>query len=247
MTNENLPETVKTRIEDSDFSGARFHGPNFENTVVTDGWFINADFSGDVEGLRINGVEVHPLIEAELNRRSPGRVLLRATEPKDFAKAWIMLDAMWTTTIARAKTLPEPLLYERVNEEWSFVETLRHMIMATDCWHGRMIQGEPRPYHRWGLVGSFLSEPENLGLDLSATPSLDEVLVVRRARFDEVGTTISSLTEAELRRVCQPPSTPGHPNEPRTVLHCLHVILNEEWEHNAYANRDLGILDQRGK
>jgi hypothetical protein len=245
MTEESPKEMVTTRVEDSDFSGARFHGPNFENTIVTDGWFVNADFSGDVEGLRINGVEVHPLIEAELDRRSPKRKLLRATDPKEIGEAWEMLDEMWTVTIARARTLPEPLLYERVNEEWSFVETLRHMIMATDCWHGRMIQGVPHSYHRWGLAGPFLSEPERLGLDVAATPSLDEVLVVRQQRFNDVGATIASLTQTELERVCQPPSTPGHPNAPRTVLHCLHVILNEEWEHNRYASRDLEILDQR--
>jgi hypothetical protein len=245
VTTENPRETGSARIEGSDFSGARLHGPDFENTVVTDGWFVNADFSGDVDGMLVNGIEIHPLIEAELDRRSPGRALLRSLHPNEMGEAWAMLDAMWEATLTRARTLPEAMLYERVNDEWSFVETLRHLIMASDCWHGRMIKGDPHSYHRWGLVGTFLSEPERLGLDVSTTPSLDEVLVVRQQRFNEVGTTISSLTEAEMQRVCQPPTTPGHPNEPRTVLRCLHVILNEEWEHNRYANRDLDILTRR--
>ena len=244
VTIDSPSEQHSARIEGSDFSRARLHGPDFENSVVTDGWFINADFSGDVEGMLVNGVEIRPLIEAELDRRSPGRALLRATDPNGIGEAWTMLDAMWTTTISRARTLPEPLLYERVNEEWSFVETLRHLIMATDCWHGRMIQGDPHSYHPWGLAGPFLSEPESLGLDIAAKPSLDEVLVVRQGRFADVGGTITSLTETELERVCQPPLSPGHPNQPRSVLHCLHVILNEEWEHNRYANRDLDLLDK---
>jgi DinB superfamily len=245
MTNEQPPEVLPARVEDTDLSGVRLHGPNFENTVVTDGWFVKADFSGDVEGMIVNGVEIHPLIEAELNRRSPGRALLRATEPQDIAEAWTMLEIMWRATVSRARTLPGPLLFERVNEEWSFVETLRHLIMATDCWHGRMIQGDPHPYHAWGLAGPFLSEPERLGLDLTATPSLEEVLVVRQERFAQVGNTIASLTAVELARTCVPPSTPGHPQAPRTVLQCLHVILNEEWEHDRYANRDLDILVER--
>jgi hypothetical protein len=29
------------------------------------------------------------------------------------------------------------------------------------------------------------------------------------------------------------------------VLHCLHVILNEEWLHHGYANRDLDVRDSR--
>ena len=39
--------------------------------------------------------------------------------------------------------------------------------------------------------------------------------------------------------------SPGHPTSDHTVRACLHVILNEEWEHNGYARRDLDILDSR--
>jgi hypothetical protein len=247
MTDEQLSGSPAARSEGDDFSGARLHGPDFENTVITDGWFRNADFSGDVVGMRMNGVEIYPLVEAELDRRSPGRSLLRATDPSPLADAWTMLGTMWQSTITRARSLPESWLHERVNEEWSFVETLRHLIMATDCWHGRMIQGEPYPYHPWGLVGPFLSDPASLGLDLTAAPSLDEVLVVREERFAEVGETILSLSALELNRVCQPPSTPGHPQTPSTVLHCVHVILSEEWEHHRYANRDLDVLVERSE
>lgn len=72
MTYEKPKDPSAARVEGTDFAGVRLHGPDFEGTVVTDGWFINADFSGDVEGLVINGVEVAPLIEAELDRRTPG-------------------------------------------------------------------------------------------------------------------------------------------------------------------------------
>jgi hypothetical protein len=243
--NESTPGVPPPRIEGSDFSGARLHGPDFENAVITDGWFVNADISGDVRGLRVNGVEVLPFIEAELDRRSPGRVLLRSTDPKNLEEAWTLVQSKWTATVARARELPAPWLHERVNEEWSFVETLRHLIMATDCWHGRMIMGDPHSYHPWGLAGPFLSDPASLGLDLTATPTLDQVLTVREGRIEQVAATFSSLQAIDLERLCIPPSTPGHPQVPRTVLHCLHVILDEEWEHNRYAERDLDILVQR--
>lgn len=158
-----------------------------------------------------------------------------------------MVEGVWALTIARARVLPEASLHERVNEEWSFVETLRHLIMAIDCWHGRMIEGEPYPYHEWGLAGPFLSDPMSLGLDFAATPTFEDVLTVYEGRFDNVGRTIRSVSSGELERVCTPPSTPGHPQAPRTVLQCLHVILNEAWEHNRYANRDLDVLDGRSK
>jgi hypothetical protein len=63
--------------------------------------------------------------------------------------------------------------------------------------------------------------------------------------MEEVGQTIIAVTPAELQRFCTPPDTPGHPTRGHTVLECLRVILNEEWEHNRYASRDLDILDDR--
>jgi hypothetical protein len=108
-----------------------------------------------------------------------------------------------------------------------------------------MVRHMARPYHPWGLAGSFLTDPGGLGLDYDASPSLDEVLTVRRERMDAVKETIAALTREDPERLCVPPETPGHPDEARTVLECLHVILNEEWEHGRYANRDLAILEAR--
>ena len=231
-----------SRTEDADFSNARLHAPNFEGTRITDGWFVGADISGDLEGLRLNGVEVAPLVLAELERRFPERVKLRAADPAGLADAWDMLDGIWQRTVARAQTLPRHLLAVRVDDEWSFIETLRHLVMATDCWLRRMVKGMERPYHPWGLAGSWLTDPASWGLDTVPDLSLDEVLAVRAERMGEVRQTIESLTTDELKRICTPPETLGHPTQPHTVLECLHVILEEEWEHNRYAERDLDVL-----
>src|SRR3954454_7871366 len=239
------PSLAGGRIEDADFSGARLHAPNFEGAKITDAWFNGADISGDLDGLRLNGVEVAPLVAAELERLFPERVLLRATEPSKLAEAWQTIEATWQTTVARARQLPPQLLAERVDDEWSFIETLRHLIMATDIWLGRMIKGLDHPYHPWGLAGSWLSDPAGWGIDVAATPSLDDVVAARRERIDEVGRTIAAATPEGLARVCVPPTTPGHPTQPHSVLECLHVILNEEWEHNRYATRDLASLEAR--
>jgi uncharacterized protein YjbI with pentapeptide repeats len=231
-----------TRVDDADFSNARLHGASFEGAKVTDAVLVDADVSGDIEGLRINGVEVAPLVDAELERRDPERALLRAEDPAGFVDAWRMLEGRWHTTMARADALPAPLLFEQVDGEWSFVETLRHLIFATDIWLSRMVVGIARPYHPWGLAGSWLTDPASLGVDPSALPTFDEVRAVRAARTAAVADTIAALTEAELDRVCVPPEPAGHPSEPHTVRACLRVILNEEWEHGSYANRDLDVL-----
>jgi hypothetical protein len=237
------PSLAGSRIEDADFSGARLHAANFEGARITDGWFYGADISGDIEGLILNGVEVGPLVEAELDRRFPDRTKLRAEDPAGLADAWAMVERLWeaTNASARAVTTAERL-DERVDDEWSFVETHRHLVTATDCWLRRMVKGMERPYHPWGLAGSWLTDPARWGLEPDAQPSIEEVLDVRRERMDDVRATIAASTPEELARVCEPPATPGHPNQPRTVLQCLHVILNEEWEHNRYAERDLAVL-----
>jgi uncharacterized protein YjbI with pentapeptide repeats len=240
---EKGPALAGARLEDVDFSHARLHAPNFENAKITDAWFYNADVSGDLEGLRLNGVEVAPLVMAELERRFPERTKLRASDPEGLGDAWAMIEDLWKTTVARARKLPEPMLHERVDDEWSFVETLRHLVMATDCWLRRMVKGMARPYHPWGVAGSWLADPASWGIDAEASPSLQDVLDLRRERMEEVGQTIGAITAADLERVCSPPDSPGHPTHDHTVQECLHVVLNEEWEHNSYAKRDLDILD----
>ena len=245
MTSEVGREFAGARLEDADFSGARLHSPNFEGTRITDAWLFNADISGDIEGLRVNGVEVAPLVEAELDRRFPERAKLRAGDPPGLADAWAMIEEVWRTTVARARALPAPLLFERVDDEWSFLETLRHLVFATDCWLLRMVRQISRPYHPWGVAGSWLTDPASLGIDPEAKPALDDLLEVRRTRMEMVRETFAALTTAELARVGFPPDAPGHPREPRSVLHCLHVILDEEWQHSRYANRDLTILQAR--
>lgn len=228
-----------------DFSGSHLHDGNFEGARLTDAWLKDAEVSGYINGMIVNGVEIQPLVEAELNRRTPERAKLTARDPAGLAEGWMVIENVWAATLESARRLPDALLYERVNGEWSFVETLRHLIMATDTWLGRMVEGEARPWHPWGMAGPWLSDPAAIGLDYSAQPSLDEVLIVRRGRMDAVKQVIAGVTADELQRTCIPPDGEHHPNQPHTVLHCLHVILNEEWEHNRYANRDLAVLQAR--
>lgn len=247
MPYEKGPSFRGVRLEDLDLSQARLHAPNFQGAKITDAWLRGADISGDLEGLRLNGVEVAPLVLAELERRDPERRKLRAADPAGLAEAWAMIEERWQMTVARARELPTQVVHERVDDEWSFVETLRHLVMATDCWLRRMVKGMDHPYHPWGLAGSWLDDPAAWGIDPGANPSLEDVLGLRRQRMDEVRRTINSLSAEELERVCIPPDAPGHPTAEHTVRECLHVVLDEEWEHHAYATRDLDILGDPAK
>jgi hypothetical protein len=183
--------------------------------------------------------------DAERAKLRAQREKLRAADPEGLADAWAMIEDLWAGTVIRARGLPEPVLHEQVNGEWSFVQTQRHLVLATDCWLRRMVKGIARPYHPWGLGGSWLTSPRRWGLDPEADPSLDQVLDVRRERMDEVHEEIVGATAAELERNCVPPASPGHPRKDHTVLVCLHVVLKEEFQHHRYAVRDLAVLEMR--
>lgn len=232
---------TRQRLDGVNLAGARLHMAYFGHTRVTDAEFIDTDLEGEVVSLRVNGVEVGPYVEAELDRRFPERLGLRASDPVGLQGAWQGIEARWSELVDRAEGLPEATLHEQVDGEWSFVETLRHLIFATDSWLGRMVHGELHPYHPFGLAGPWLEDPAALGLEPDADPSLAQVLAVRRGRMADVAATLDGITETELSRVCEPPG-PGHPDQPTPVLRCLQVILNEEWWHRRFAERDLDAL-----
>jgi uncharacterized protein YjbI with pentapeptide repeats len=237
-----------SRVDDLDLSGVHLHGTNLEGARLTETYLMGADISGDIEGLKLNGVEVEPLVQAELDRRYPDRVKLRASDAAGLREAWSMVERLWAATTERAQRLPESLQRERVGGEWSIVETLRHLVFATDCWLFRAIRLEPHPYHPWGLPwsGAGPEFSQAVGVDTSASPSLEQVMPVRCHHQQAVRETLGNLTDAELTEVRAAPDSPGHPTGRHSVLQCLHVLLNEEWEHHRYTVRDLNVLDPAG-
>ena len=69
-------------------------------------------------------------IRDALDRRHPERLQLRPNDVCGVQEGFDLVDQMWAPTIERASRLPRPLLHERVNGEYSFVETLRHLLFA---------------------------------------------------------------------------------------------------------------------
>jgi hypothetical protein len=57
---------------------------------------------------------------------------------------------------------------------------------------------------------------------------------------------IGGLTPQSLAAGTTPVAGPGWPPaESFPVKECLLVVLNEEWEHRRYAERDLAVLQKR--
>jgi hypothetical protein len=226
---------------EADFTGARFRGVLFTDVTISDAWLVNVDISGLVDGLSINGVDVTAYVEAELDRRHPERRLLAPDDPAGMVIAWQTIEDLVAATLVRARALAPELLDVSVDGEWSYLQTLRHLVYATDRWITGPVLSDPHPFHRLGRPNDPIDEVPAGLLDLEATPTLDEVLVVRRQRMDRVAALIDRLDDEQLDREVTSPN-----GGPTTVRHCLHVVLREEWWHDQYANRDLAILAARG-
>jgi hypothetical protein len=238
-------------LNGADFHGvhlddARFRSVDFSRVEMRGVDLIDVDISGEVENLVINGVDVAPLIEAELDRRHPERVKMRPTDSDGFREAWHILDRLWEGTIDRARRFTPDQLHESVNGEWSFIDTLRHLTFATDSWVRRAILGEPSPWDALGLPFAEFPDGPSFSRAIDARPSLDEVLVVRRDRTATVRNYLEQLTSETLERFTTPVEAPGWPpSESFPVRTCLRIVLNEEWQHRLYAERDFDVLDDR--
>jgi hypothetical protein len=194
---------ANTRV---DFTGANFRDCDLRQAKITDSWLIDVRVSGLVSNFVVNDVDVTEFVQGELDRRHPERVQLRETRTAgDYRAMWDTIERLWTETVARAERLPEPALRLRVDDEWSFVETPRHLVFATDAWAGRAILDEPLPYHPFGLpyTGYPPADAAALGVDIDARPSLAEVMEVRGNRMALVRGIVDGLADASLERVCQ--------------------------------------------
>lgn len=238
------------RFTGADFTGATFRDCDLRGVKVVDSWLVDVRVSGLVRDLVVNDVDVTGFVEAELDRRHPERVQVREMRTADDYRAtWATIERLWAETVARARRLPEAALLERVDDEWSLVETLRHLVFVADAWASRTVLDDPMPYHPLGYTHSSYppADAAALGIDLDARPSFDEVMEVRADRLAVVRRIVDGLTDDELERLCARPPAPGYPDEPRTVGKCLRTVMTEECEHRRYAERDLAALEARSR
>jgi DinB superfamily/Pentapeptide repeats (8 copies) len=226
------------RFVRSDLSGVLMRGVDAAGADIDAPWLFDGESS-----FRVNGVDVVPLVEAELNGRFPGRADRRAGDPDGLRVAWATLEETWAATLERVAAMPAGTVDVSVGAEWSFAQTLRHLVMATDTWLGRGILEIEQPFHPLGQAGPGA---EDDGLDMSifttVTPSYAEVLEVRAEHVAMVRDFLATVTSDELATTRKNPWASEYPETTRS---CLHVILEEEWEHHRYAVRDLDAIEAK--
>lgn len=239
------------------FSGTdEFEGATFVRTSFKGATVRFSDVSGmkmrsvDVDGFEIdshdlffgslfvNGIDVVPLVDAELNRRFPGRELQKAETPAGLREGWEAVRAAWSATVA---STPSELVDAHVEDEWSLAQTLRHLVLATDAWLGGAILRIEQPFHE---IGQIFTGADNMGFDMSIfrqdSPSYEEILEVRADRQQMVTEFLDTVTPELLAEERNNPwgGDDWHPS----VGDCIRVILEEEWAHLRYIQRDLALL-----
>ena len=257
MSDSNFTDHRGKEFVRADMTGARFTAVSLNratfrscelHSVVMRGVeIVDTTIGGEIQSLVINGVDVAPLVEAELDRRHPDRPKFRPTSPEGFREAWDLNERLWGSTVARARRLPPELLQESVDGEWSFIQTLRHLAFATESWVGRCILSDPSPWHPLSLPWGQMAPRPGVPHHRDARPSLDEALALRQEAMTMMRRVVDGLTGEQLDSRTEPLVGPGWPDEGQTfpVRECLLVVLNEEWWHRMYAERDLAVLEER--
>ena len=231
-------DLTRARFVGADLSGAVLRGVQVGGVEIDAPWLFEDDGA-----LVVNGVDVRPFVDAELDRRFPGRAERHAPDPETLRSAWAAVEHAWGVTIVRANDMPAGSVDVSVDGEWSFAQTLRHLVLATDVWLGKAVLLKEQPFHPLGLRDASMA-PDEAGTSpfTDAGPTWDEVLEARSGRVRMVRDFVAGSTPELLASAR---TNPHDPSVPETVLSCLHTILGEEWEHLRYAVRDLDALEAR--
>jgi DinB superfamily len=233
------------RFVDQDLTEAEFRECVLDRARLIGVVMQDAEIDGLVTNLVVNGVEVMGYVEAELDRRHPVRVLMRSADPSDLREAWRELRADWAATVDRLRERPG-VEHRGVNDEWSAVQTLRHLVFVHDSWFRRCCLGSTALFTPMGLGPPFVPGQAEQGLDQAADPSLDEVVAVRDEQAAELEAWLATVTPEQLGATAPVPDDDRWPPyaRGRSVRQCLGTVLNEEWEHHRFCVRDLDLIDQ---
>lgn len=232
-------------FEDRDLAESVFWGVNLRRSMFRDTDFGGSTFfhvllkdvsiDGIVERLVVNGVDVTEFI-AEHDPWHPLRTMLEPQSASEFGDAWAMLTTEWDRLVEYATAMPPRHLVESVDGEWSFRDTLRHLVFVRDKWFASPILGRVE-FIDMGLPNTGSRDFGWPGLDLQVDPTVSEVLGVRARQNAELAAWLANAVFDSL-----PPEVAVLENGTVPTVMCLHVVLEEEFEHLRYATRDLEVL-----
>lgn len=232
-------------FEDKDLSGSTFWGVKLRDVTFRDTDLSGSTFfhtlwdgvtiDGVINRLVVNGVDVTEHVNAN-DRWYPLRTRLEPADADGVRGSWAAISREWSVLLGKVAAHGSAVADESVNGEWSLRDTLRHLLFAVDKWFVLPLLGETA-FHPWGLPNSGSQGRDWPGIDRSAAPSFDDVVQARAAQHARFESFISRLDFADL-----PENAEVHENGTVPAFMCLHVVLEEEFEHLRYMVRDLASL-----
>lgn len=150
-------------FEDQDLTGAEFRECDLTRVRFIGVVLQDAVIDGLVSNLVVNGVEVASYVEAERDRRHPVRLLIRSDTPADLRQAHQQLQVDWTATLERPGQMTDGREDQRVDGEWSTVQTLRHLVFVHDTWFRRCCLGSTRAFTAIGLASPSVPDQVEQG------------------------------------------------------------------------------------
>lgn len=218
----------------ADLSGALFRDVDLTGARISHARLVDVEVDALVDGIVINGVDVTAFVN-ERDRWFPLRTVLQASTPAELQAAWAALDAEWATTVSLAEALPAPALEQQVDGEFSFVETVRHLVFALDKWFTAPVLGEG--FHPMGLPNRGSLDFPWQGLEYGLAPTVAEALAVHADRRARVRDFLASVMAADLDG-----SVDVLENGANPLRACLQTVVEETFWHIRYAVRDLAKL-----
>lgn len=237
----------RVRLAGSDFSRVELTGAHFWEVDLADSRFDNVNLQdvhiqGDIDGLTVNGVPVAPLVQAELTRLYPEYAGLNPPDAQGYRDSWARLAAVWDATIARATALDAATLNAHVEEEWSFIQTLRHLSFAITSWLDAAILGRANPWQPLDLPWDQMPPHPDVPSDRDADVSLADARGLYDASAARLSAYLADLTDDRLEQAALGSPNPNWPDERPTVAEALRVVFNEAFWHHRFAVRDLDEL-----
>jgi uncharacterized damage-inducible protein DinB len=234
MAQEFEGDLIESVFWGADLTGSMFRDVNFTGVRMTSVWLTDVEIDGLIDRLVVNGVDVTDYVAAH-DPWQPLRGMLRPADVAGMRTTWAELQRVWAELIEQAGRLTDAQRHERVGGEWSFAETLRHLVFGIDKWYTVPLAGGS--FHPLGVPNSGSASRPWPGLDPSAAPTYAEVLAAYADRTRLVGGYLGSLADSELERTVEIIE-----NGMETVAASVYTVIEEAFEHRRYALRDLAAL-----
>ena len=248
------------RLKDSRFDQVDLTGATFRSVGVLDAEFVGTAFhrvrmrgvelcdveiSGEILRLTVNGVDVGPLVEAELDRRDPERAKLRPTDPAGFREAWDLNERRWQATVDRAGGCHRGCSTSRST-------TSGRSSRRCGTWPSRRTAGS--------VVPSSATPRRGTRSSCRGTRCRTRRASLVTDRLGRRSTRRWSCARPDGRRSSLPGRAdrrgPGGGHHARRgtglagadsypVRECLLTVLSEEYYHRLFAERDLAVLEAR--